>query len=368
MGKNYSYLDVKEDIKKRIEDSEYKKEEKIPSERKLSEEFMVSRNTIRKAIEELVLEDYLVKEPGRGTFVSSKITKKSTKTKTGNIFFLRCFHNRIKQGRHNSDSRVGDDIFYPQVVAGIDMIAEKNDYHCIFKYIYEDNIDPKLVKEIKEKADGVICGELHSKKMLETVSSINLPVVLISSSVINDEVDIVEIDNFTGAFKLASYLIDSGHRNFALIGGSASSQPSKERENGFLEALKQNEIKFDKKHSITNGWDFEDGYQSALEILNFDQRPTAVFAVSDLLALGAINAFKDEGLKVPEDISVVGFDDIDMSKQIKPSLTTMRVRKVEMGKEAANLLFNKLKGSDRNYPVKITVPTKLMLRDSVKEL
>ncbi|TDO94041.1 GntR family transcriptional regulator [Halanaerobium saccharolyticum] len=366
MAKNYSYLDVKEDLKKRIETDKYKKEEKIPSERKLSEEFMVSRNTVRKAIEELVLENYLVKEPGRGTFVSSEINSNSAKTKTGNIFFLRCFHNRLKNG--NNASKIGDDIFYPQVVAGIDMIAAKNDYHCIFKYIYEDDIDQKLISEIKEKADGIICGELHSTKMLETITSINLPVVLISSSVINDQVDVVEIDNFTGAFNLTSHLIDLGHHNFALIGGSATSQPSKERKNGFFEALQQNQIEFDQKHAVTNGWDFEDGYQAALEILDFEQRPTAVFAASDLLAIGAISGFKDQGLAVPDDISVVGFDDIDMANQIKPALTTMRVRKVEIGKEAAKLLFNKFKGNERSYPVKITVPTRLMIRDSVKQL
>jgi LacI family transcriptional regulator len=364
LSKNYGYLEIKEELKKRIEADKYEKNEKIPSERSLSEEFNVSRNTVRKAIEELVLEDFLIKEPGRGTFVSSEINKNRFDSKTGNIFFLRCCHNKVEEKNNSYNPKVCDDIFYPQVVAGIDLIAEKNGYHCIFKYIYEDNIDQKLVKEIKKKADGIICGELHSEKMLKTITAINLPVVLVSSSVINDQVDIVDIDNFTGAFKLANHLIELGHSNFALIGGATNSRPAAERNKGFEEALRQQGIKFKEENSIKNGWNFEDGYQAALEILKFDQKITAVFAVSDLLAIGAISAFKDQGLKVPGDISVVGFDDIDMSKQIKPALTTMKVRKVEMGKEAANLLFNKLKGNERTYPVKITVPTKLMLRDS----
>lgn len=367
MHKNYSYLDIKNELKKKIEKQIYKKEEQIPSERTLAREFNLSRSTIRKAIDELVLAGYLIKAPGRGTFVNPKINHNYSRNKTGNILFLRCFHNQLEQINNKNSFKIGDDFFYPQVVAGVDLVAQENNYHCIFKYIYEANIDQKLIREVKEKVDGIICGELWSKEKLAILNSSNLPVVLVSSSVIDDQVDLVEIANFTGGFKLANHLIGLDHCKFSIIGGSENSHSAVERKSGFLEALKQNKIKFNRKNIITNGWNFEDGYQAALEILNNNQKITAVFAVSDFLAMGAISAFKDQSVKIPADISIVGFDDIDMAKQIKPALTTMRVRKAELGKEAAYLLFNKLQNNNDNY-LKITVSTEFMLRDSTRKI
>lgn len=367
MQKQYSYQEIKNELMNKINNKEYKENSKIPSERELSDSFEVSRTTVRKAINELVNENYLTKQPGRGTFVNNINNIKQFK-KTGNIFFLRCCHNRKENEPGYYNSKVCDDIFYPQVIAGIDMVAAEKNYHCIFKYIYEEDIDKKLVEEIQKKADGIICGELHSNKMLDTITKINIPVVLVSPSVVNNKVDIIDIDNFTGAYNLIDHLIKMGHRDIALIGASDSNRPAIQRKNGFLEALSNKNIDFDNRFHFSNGWKFEDGYQAAEEILKLNNKPTAVFAVSDLLAIGAINCFKDNGLKVPEDISVVGFDDIDMAEQIKPALTTMKVRKVEMGKEAAELIFDKIEGKKRNYSIRITVPTEFMLRNSVKEL
>ncbi|MFW6030708.1 MAG: substrate-binding domain-containing protein, partial [Halanaerobiales bacterium] len=315
-----------------------------------------------------VNENYLSKEPGRGTFVNNFNNSNKSRKKTGNIFFLRSCHNRKGSEHEQYNSKVCDDIFYPQVIAGIDMVAEEKNYHCIFKYIYEEDIDNKLIKEIQEKADGIICGELHSQKMLDTITKINIPVVLVSPSVINNKIDIIDIDNFNGAYNLIDHLIKMGHREIALIGAVESNRPAIQRKNGFLEALSNKNIHFDKSLYFNNGWKFEDGYQAAEKILKLQDKPTAVFAVSDLLAIGAINCFKDNGYNVPDDISVVGFDDIDMAKQIRPTLTTMKVRKVDMGKEAADLIFNKIDGKQRNYSIRITVPTEFMKRNSVKEL
>lgn len=366
---NYSYLEIMKQLKNRIEKNIYQYNEKIPSERNLTAEFSVSRTTIRKAINQLTEDNYLIKYPGKGTFVSYQPGQNKAKSKTGNIFFLRCRHGKNEVTGQSEDplkynSQVADDIFYPQVVAGIDLVAEAKEYHCLFKYIYEEDINQKLAADIEAKADGIICGELHSEKMLKTISELNLPVVLISPSVLNDKVDIVDIDNYTGALTLTEHLITLGHTNFAFIAGSEDSRPSQQRKNGFEKALKNHNLQFDSHNYFENGWRFEDGYQAAQKILDLEELPTAVVAVSDLIAIGAISAFKDSGLKIPQDIAVVGFDDIDMAGQIRPTLTTMKVRKVEMGQEAAQLLLNKINGNSRNYPIKITVPTKLIKRDS----
>lgn len=367
MQKMYSYQEIKEKLMNKINSKEYKQNSKIPSERELSEFFEVSRTTVRKAINELVNENYLSKEPGRGTFVNNNQINK-IKNKTNNIFFLRFMHNSCAQDNKEFDSQICEDIFYPQVVAGVDYIASQKDYHCIFKYIYEDEIDQNLLNAIKNKADALICGELHNKSILKAVKKLELPVVLISPSVMNNKLDVIDIDNYTGAYDITKYLIELGHEKLAFIGGSQTSNPSIKRKSGFLSALNNFNINFDEQNSIIAGWRLEDGYNAAKSLLERNLDITAIFAVSDLLAIGAINAINDLGLKVPDDISVTGFDDIDLAKQIRPSLTTMRVRKSDLGKEAASLIFEKLDNRERDYAINTSIPCELKVRKSTKKL
>lgn len=361
---DFSYNEIKNKLKNKIIDKEYRSDKKIPSERNLCDIYNVSRTTIRRAINELVEENILIKRPGKGTYVKDKNfeeTKLISKKNTGNIIFLRC-------GHHDPgiiDSKIRDDIFYPKVMAGIDKAVTKRKYHCIVKYVYEKKLDDQIIEEIIAKADGIICGELHSRSLLEALLGTNLPLVLINPSVITCEADIVDIDNFTGAYNIIEYLIELGHREIGFIGGSSSSFPAKYRKHGYLEALDKAGLNIDDSKIVSYGWRLEDGYQAALELLKLKDRPTAIFAVSDLLAIGAINAIKDSGLSVPEDVSVIGFDGIDMSAQIRPSLTTMHVRKIEIGEVATRLIFEQLKTS-REYPIKISIPTALQKRDSVK--
>ncbi len=363
---DFFYKEIKSKIKDKIYTKEYEVDNKIPSEREMCIIYDVSRTTIRRAIDELVDENFLVKRPGKGTYVkhSRKEEQKSVlKKNTGNIIFLRC-------GHHDPgivDSKIRDDIFYPKVMAGIDRAVTEKKYHCIIKYVYEKRLDDSVINEIKAKTDGIICGELHSKTLLKTLLATNLPLVLINPSVITSEADIVDIDNFTGAYNITEYLIKLGHCNIGFIGGSPSSFPAKYRKHGYLESLNKAELDVDESKMFSYGWRLEDGYQAALDLLKIKDRPTAIFAVSDLLAIGAINAIKDSGLSVPEDISVIGFDDIDTASQIRPALTTMQVRKIQIGEVATNLIFEQLKGK-REYPVKVSIPTVLQARDSVKSL
>ncbi|WP_230867604.1 GntR family transcriptional regulator [Iocasia frigidifontis] len=363
---DFFYKDIKNKIKDKIAADKYESDGRIPSERELCSIYDVSRTTIRRAIDELVEENFLIKRPGKGTYIKYNNTNKHkiiSKKNTGNIIFLRCSHHDPKV----SDSTICDDIFYPKIMAGIDKTVTEKKYHCIVKYLYENSLDEDIIDEIIKKADGIICGELHSKKLLNILLEIDIPLVLINPSVISSKVNIVEINNFIGAYDVIDYLVKLGHRKIGFIGGASTSFSAKYRKYGYLEALNKEGIKIDDSKIISYGWRLEDGYKAAGNLLELKDRPTAIFAVSDLLAIGAINAIKDSGLLVPDDISVIGFDDIDMASQIKPSLTTMKVRKFRMGEVATELIFEQL-NNNRDYYRKISISTDLQVRDSVKKL
>ncbi|MFW5981199.1 MAG: GntR family transcriptional regulator [bacterium] len=396
-GINFSYKEVQKKIKKDIISGKYKDNKKIPSERNLCEIFGVSRTTIRKAIDSLVKDNYLLKRPGKGTFIvynriinnstnnsgfthnsiSNNITDNnnvydnnkakvkehdSRKSDTGNIVFLRCVHTRLT----DNNSTIKDDIFYPEVFAGIDSYLSKKNYHCIFKYVYEQDLEERVINDITSKSEGIICAELHKSSFQTKLKACNLPLVLVNPSIVTTEADVVCIDDFTGGYKAAEYLQLLGHKKVAFIGGPMLSFSSKYRKQGFVEALNRRGIDIGNLSIAADDWRLEDGYLAALKLLDFSVKPTAIFAASDLLAIGAINAIKDSGLHVPGDISVLGFDDIEMASQIRPALTTMRVRKNAIGETAAELIFDRLI-SKRDFPLKVSIPSVLLERESVNE-
>ena len=131
--------------------------------------------------------------------------------------------------------------------------------------------------------------------------------------------------------------------------------------------MKAHGLEADTSLISSSNWRLEDGYNAALDLITRGEVPTAIFAASDLLAIGAINAIKDSGYRVPDDISVIGFDDIEMAGQVKPPLTTMRVRRAEMGEIAARLVFERLH-SQRDYSLRIAIPTVLLERESVRAI
>src|SRR5690554_4789743 len=217
------YEQIKQRIFKRVNSGEYRAEEKIPSERELCKHYSVSRTTIRKAIDELVAEGVLIRRSGRGTFVADNLPK--VKKKTDNILFLRCVHSDISR----STSEIQDDIFYPKILAGVEMASSKNNYHCLYKIINEyDFKEDELEKSIKN-SDWIVCGEVHNREFLNYLKKYSQPVVLICPSVTDIEFDVVEIDNLNGAIQAVTYLIENGHEKVAFVGGSEESASSSKR-------------------------------------------------------------------------------------------------------------------------------------------
>ena len=176
--------------------------------------------------------------------------------------------------------------------------------------------------------------------------------------------DTVIIDNSNGTQFSTEQMINRGHRKIAFIGGSVNSLPAVERKSGYKKAMERAGIPIEEELIIDTNWLQSDGYSSMTRLLDLKERPTAVVAASDLLAIGICNAARERGLSIPGDLSVIGFDGIFTARQYKPALSTMYVRAMAMGDTAFRLFYEQLSGK-RNYPIKIAIPTEFMEGETI---
>ena len=353
------YKQVKRHLVQRINSGEYSVDSLIPSERELCELFSVSRTTIRKATDELVNEGRLIRIPGRGTYVTRQGNAEHDNClKTGNILFARCTHSES-----NDSSTISDDIFYPKVLHGVEQAATGYEYNCMYKTVNEARLEMNPLEQISPSVDGIVCGEIHTERFLQMLISTDLPIVLVSPSVMTTRVDIVAIDNTGGAISAVNHLMATGRRAIAYLGGPSGSIPALLRKRGYSEALESAGLTPNPRHVHSSGWRFEDGYDMARDLMQQKDRPDAIFASSDLIAIGALTASRELGLDVPDDVAIIGFDDIDMAREVKPPLTTVRVDKHALGNVAFELLRQTMSGG-RDYALHTILPTKLVKRQT----
>jgi len=171
-------------------------------------------------------------------------------------------------------------------------------------------------------------------------------------------------DNTAGAQMAVQYLASLGHRKIAHISGGTNTFPGEMRELGYMTAMKQQGLEVTESYIVAGAfYSRESGYDAMLELLKLPERPTAVFASGDLLALGAIMAAKDNGLSVPMDISVIGYDDIDLAEYVTPALTTIRQDTEILGSRAADILLSSIEGGQVDKEA-ILIPVELVERES----
>jgi LacI family transcriptional regulator len=179
------------------------------------------------------------------------------------------------------------------------------------------------------------------------------------------EVDTVVSDNRRGGRLVAEAMVACGHRRIALIAGPENTTTSRDRELGFREQLSASGVRLDEALRRVGQFSHASGYQWCLDLLAAEPRPTAVFAANDVIAFGALDAARRVGVRVPEELSIVGFDDIDMAGWEGFDLTTVRQPLAEMGRAAATLLLERI-GSDGDVPPRRRVfPVGLVHRDTL---
>ena len=249
---------------------------------------------------------------------------------------------------------------------GYTMIMRQNDYN-----IYQD-VDT-LIAFVKEKRlQGVLClGGNFTEITDDCFKEINVPIVLTSVNTISKQGEIyyssIGIDNIKGAYDATTYLINKGHKNIALILGDANDMGvSLWRLEGYKKALDERGIDKENDLILIGQYSSKGAYVATLELLKKRKDITAVFALSDIMAVGAAKAILDSGLKIPEDVSIVGFDGMDESEFYNPSITTVKQPEKLMAEMSINLLMSLIKGETENKHV--LLETKLIERDSCFDL
>jgi LacI family transcriptional regulator len=189
------------------------------------------------------------------------------------------------------------------------------------------------------------------------------PVVLINSQSNAGEVDAIRVDNYGGAVAMVEHLVDSGHRRIAFIAGPDDNFDAHERLRGYREALARR-LPGAEEWILPGDFDEASGHRAGQALLAGAQRPDAVFAANDMMALGCLFAFAQGGARVPEDIALAGFDDIPLARYVHPSLTTMRVNIVDVGVRAAQMLMARIAGEPDPTPGAVVLVPELIVRQS----
>ncbi|MGL1886127.1 MAG: substrate-binding domain-containing protein, partial [Reichenbachiella sp.] len=221
------------------------------------------------------------------------------------------------------------------------------------------------------KVDGIIIAPIGlDHAHLLTSYNLGMPMVLVDRFFDAVNIPYVATNDFEGAFEANEYLIKNGHTHIACIQGLIGTSTNTQRVNGYKEALKNNNLAINSSFITGVDFGFQNGYEQGLEIINkLDQtKITAVFSTSNQISLGLLKVFKENRIRIPDDISIVSFDDQDYSELLYAPLSTVAHADEKMGEKALDLLFHQIEHKDKPSPEIPLLPTHLIKRASVKKL
>ena len=264
-----------------------------------------------------------------------------------------------------------DNPFFPAIAKGVEIMARKLGFSVI---LCNTDDNPKYEEEIinlmqSKRVDGIIGSFCHQDiNKLNNLLKSNLPVVQIDRKIEGFNRPAVTIDNVLSGYIATKHLIELGHEKIAHITGSIEISNTQDRVKGFKKAINESGIPFNEEWVLYgNPHEENAGYKEMENLLNQEERPTAFFIGSDFLAIRAYSAVMDQAMNIPEDISIVGHDDIDITNIIRPSLTTIKQPKFKLGQKAVGILFN-LINNNENYKKEISLKPELIVRNSTSEL
>lgn len=261
--------------------------------------------------------------------------------------------------------------FYSTILSSIEETASFNDYNLLVCNIIED-IDKefKYLNVFKEmRVEGIIImHEKINEEIHNFIDKLNIPLIFSSVKPLEQKFISIIIDDYTAAYDATKYLIELGHTRIGFIGGDMRDITSgQNRYSGYLNALTDHQVEINDKYIRFGDYKVNSGYEQMREFLRCDEPPTAVFAVSDDMAVGAMNCIHDHHLKVPEDISIVGFDGSQLTELVRPRITSMEQPIQEMGRVSVDTLLKLIEG-DLKIKEDIIMNHQLVVRESCRTL
>ncbi len=258
--------------------------------------------------------------------------------------------------------------YFAEIIRGVSNRLKKVGYQIIVASSHDEEDEVRTLISLLHsgRVDGMVL-------MLPSIQNVNVfnsslgetPVVYLSTGITTPKTTTVVIDNYQGAKDITSHLIDHGHQKIGFIHGSPYNYDSQERYRGYRQALREREMEHSILYEAHGHFNEATGFKCALDLLGQNSRPTAIFAANDAMAIGAIEAARRLDLRVPDDVAIVGFDDISTAQYIEPALTTVTVPSYDVGKVVGQCLLNKLNNQPEECTEsQIVIPLKLKRRKS----
>jgi len=348
------YQQLKKVLTEEINERKLKPGDRIWPEVKIAKKYGVSLGTVRQAMAELANGGLIHKEQGRGTFVAKKKKRKT--------FTLGLLLTDIRNP------------FFSQIARSIQEKAYLLEYSVIYY-----NTDDELSREaesidmlIKRQVDGIILVPVlknGEEKLIQKLKENHIPFVYLDRYLDKPASDYVIIDNFSGVRQAIEYLISLGHKRIGCISAQPYTWVLQQRVEAYKKILRENNLTAgDSLVRISNLLDDRGGYDAANKLFSMENSPTAIFATNDIIAIGAYKAARNKGIKIPQDLSLFGFDDIKLTPHLEVPLTTISQPMEELGVMAVKILVEKGEKKDSGKLQKIVLEPKLIIRESCRKI
>jgi DNA-binding LacI/PurR family transcriptional regulator len=275
----------------------------------------------------------------------------------------------LRSGVHYAIAVVVPDVtnpFFAAVVKGMESVLRGGPYSLFLANTDESSeLERDVIAHLLGRVDGIVLAPAteHDDNPQRLVAA-GLPVVFVDRDLVDGPVDSVLVDNIGGARLAARHLLQLGHRDVAIISGPLNTTPGRERYEGFVNELTGSGVDIAKRYIEMSDFRESGGYSSMLRLLALPERPSAVFCANNLMSIGALKALDDMRVDVPAEMSVIGFDDLDLAPLMRSPLTVIDRPSVEQGAIAARMMLNLLADPAPHRPQRVVLPVQLLQRAS----
>ncbi len=252
------------------------------------------------------------------------------------------------------------DPYFSQLMQSIEAAVSDTGYYIKYMYSSADFDNPSILQAFTEdKMKGIIILGRCEKRIVDCLTRTHVNLVYVGLNEFNPSYDQVLCNGFDVAFEAVGYLIRQGHRNIGYVGESENEV----RYKGYCAALVANGIELNPDYKVEVVLSSEGGYAGARKIMSQSKGITALFCANDMTAIGAMRALKEDGYRIPDDISIIGIDDIPTSQYMSPALTTVHIPIEELGNMTVKLLIDRIEGK-HNLPLKVFLPFSIVERET----
>lgn len=265
----------------------------------------------------------------------------------------------------SSISEGTSDTFFHEIIKGINKVMDK-EYNLVIRGIDDyDSFHPIDNKNF----DGIIVVS-QSKNDDEFIKSIiekDIPTVVINRFIDDEKIVNIMSNDTKGSYDAVNYFIENNHKEIALIEGNKEFESSQHRRRGYIKALEENGIDIKEEYIMSGRYDLESGYKNMKKLLGLKEKPTAVFCSNDDIGVGAMKAIVEEGLSVPDDISIIGFDDSNFCNYVTPTLSSVKKDSLSMSEYGGKYILDLIKNKEIEK-IKVYIESKLVIRNSVRRI